>query len=320
MPFAMAAVGCAGLAVVGCSGSGEGTVPGAPGDAIGLTGAAASAPGAGGSVMGAGGSVVGTGSSAATGGLTASGGSTGVGGDTSSCTEEELAFSFFATSLEGIRMVSGSADGFGGDLGGLAGADSICQAIAVSSTPCAANRRWRAFLSTVDGPVHARDRIGEGPWYDRLGRVVALTKADLLNDRPVGADPAIINDLPNEFGVPNHDPDGAGEVDNHDFLTGTDDEGGLFDTDPVYTCSDWTSAVPSGSPRCGHTWPTSTGWGGRPGGGGGSMANWMSALNEAGCAPADTDTSLIESGAPDLSNPTVGSGGGYGGIYCFALN
>jgi hypothetical protein len=45
----------------------------------------------------------------------------------------------------------------------------------------------------------------------------------------------------------------------------------------------------------------------------------MSALNEAGCAPADTSTSLIESGAPNPNIPTVGSGGGYGGFYCFAL-
>jgi hypothetical protein len=29
--------------------------------------------------------------------------------------------------------------------------------------------------------------------------------------------------------------------------------------------------------------------------------------------------SLIEMGPPILSNPTVGSGGGYGGFYCFAL-
>jgi hypothetical protein len=42
----------------------------------------------------------------------------------------------------------------------------------------------------------------------------------------------------------------------------------------------------------------------------------MSALTEAGCAPG---ASLIEMGPPDASNPTVGSGGGYGGIYCFAL-
>jgi hypothetical protein len=46
------------------------------------------------------------------------------------------------------------------------------------------------------------------------------------------------------------------------------------------------------------------------------MANWMSALDEAGCAAG---ASLVEMGPPDSSNPTVGSGGGYGAIYCFAL-
>ena len=48
----------------------------------------------------------------------------------------------------------------------------------------------------------------------------------------------------------------------------------------------------------------------------GDMAHWISALDEAGCAAG---VSLIENGPPDESNPTVGSGGGYGGIYCFAL-
>jgi hypothetical protein len=62
----------------------------------------------------------------------------------------------------------------------------------------------------------------------------------------------------------------------------------------------------------GHSWPRSSG--GR-GGGTSSGANWMSALNEAGCAPG---ASLVETGGPNPNNPSVGSGGGYGGIYCFA--
>jgi hypothetical protein len=47
-----------------------------------------------------------------------------------------------------------------------------------------------------------------------------------------------------------------------------------------------------------------------------NLAHWISALDEAGCAPG---VNLVEMGPPDPSNPTVGSGGGYGGIYCFAL-
>lgn len=286
-----------------------------PAGAGGVSGSGGSAAAGGATGGDATGGAASGGDGSATGGA-ATGGSAGTGG-ASSCSEEENLFSFFVTSYEAVQRMSGSADGFGGDLGGLAGADALCQAIAEYSTPCAANRQWRAFLSTVGGPVHAKDRIGPGPWYDRLGRVLAMSLADLLNERPIGADPAIADDLPNEYGVPNQDPDGTGDVDNHDTLTGTNSEGTLFDTDPEYTCQDWTSSVGSdGTPRVGHTWGTAMGGGGFIGGGDGSMANWMSALNEAGCAPG---VNLIQDGGPDPDNPTVGSGGGYGGWYCFAL-
>jgi hypothetical protein len=49
---------------------------------------------------------------------------------------------------------------------------------------------------------------------------------------------------------------------------------------------------------------------------GGSGQNWMSVLDEAGCAAG---INLIQDGPPKVSIPTVGSGGGYGAIYCFAL-
>jgi hypothetical protein len=221
-----------------------------------------------------------------------------------------------------LQRVSKSVNGFGGDLrygeaDGLSGADKICREIAETAVPGAGAKVWRAFLSVTKGPdgkpVNAIDRVGEGPWYDRQGRLVAQNKADLNQQRPKGADPAIINDLPNEDGVPNHAPDGK-QVDNHDMLTGTGEAGQLFSTDWKYTCHDWTSSVGSdGTPRVGHSWPRSSG--GR-GGGMSSGANWMSALNEAGCAAG---ASLVEMGGPNPSNPTVGSGGGYGGFYCFAL-
>ncbi len=255
----------------------------------------------------------------------------GSGGSSTPTTEK---FSFFVTSLKAMRRLSGSEDGFGGDLtfgetgdgAGLKGADKICKTIAETSMPNN-GKTWRAFLSVTRGEngsaVNAIDRIGEGPWYDRTGRLLAMTKAALINERPEGADPAIINDFPNEDGVPNHAPDvGAGEVDNHDFLTGTDEQGKLFNTNASYTCKDWTSSVgEDGKPRCGHSWPRAGGGGpggGGPGGGGfGSGAHWMSSLNEAGCAPG---AFIIEMGPPGANGTkSVGDGGGYGGIYCFAL-
>ena len=185
--------------------------------------------------------------------------------------------------------------------------------------PGAGKKEWRAFLSAVAGEdgnqVDAKDRIGDGPWYDRLGRLLANNKADILQERPHGADPAIKNDFPNDEGVPNHAPDpGQGEVDNHDMLTGTNENGQLYSS--TATCKDWTSAkgdlATEGKPRVGHSWPRFGG----PGGGDGSMANWMSSLNESGCAPG---VNLIEMGGPLPGSVTVGSGGGYGGFYCFAL-
>jgi hypothetical protein len=199
-------------------------------------------------------------------------------------------------------------------------------------------KTWRAFLSaTADEngkQVNAIDRIGSGPWYDRLGRLFANNLDELYYDRPQNADAAIKNDFPNETGVPNQNPDKTGNVDNHDMITGSNNQGQLYGA--TATCSDWTSSsTNSGRPRCGHSWPTSanqcsttstkgtaTGSGGSggggPGGGGGgmgAMCNWMSALDEAGCAPG---VNLVQNGGPG-NDGTIGSGGGYGGWYCFAL-
>jgi len=49
--------------------------------------------------------------------------------------------------------------------------------------------------------VNAIDRIGSGPWHDRLGRLFANNNAELLNTRPINANTTIINDIPNEDGV-----------------------------------------------------------------------------------------------------------------------
>jgi hypothetical protein len=203
------------------------------------------------------------------------------------------------TSLEAIRAQSGNVNGFGGKLGGLTGADEICRSIAESSLTCAGQKTWRAFLST--STVNAIERVGAGPWYDRMGRVVALTVADLKKTRPGNADSAIANDLPNEFGVPNHNPDGTGQVDNHDTLTGSNSNGELYSANA--TCSDWTSTTGSG-PRVGHSWP------------GGPSQSWLNAMNAPGCAPGVNLSSSM--GCTGGSSSGVGCDGGYGGFYCFA--
>lgn len=231
--------------------------------------------------------------------------------------EELELFSFFVTSLEAVRRLSGSQDGFGGDLrygeaDGLSGADKICTEIAEYSMPGAAQKGWRAFLSATQGgpdggPVNAIDRVGEGPWYDRLGRIVAMNKNDLVQEWPAGADPVIMYDLPNEYGVPNHNPDGTGLVDNHITLTGTGPGGVLYSPDWVFTCHDWTSSVATdGTPHIGFSWR-----------GGASMMpgnGWYTgAYNESGCAPLVNQTDV------NFAGQGVGSSGGYGGFYCLAL-
>jgi hypothetical protein len=233
-------------------------------------------------------------------------------------------FSFFVTSLQAMQELSGNPDGFGGDLrfgetgagAGLRGADKICSMVAERSMVGAGAKPWRAFLSATSAgpngePVDAIDRVGTGPWYDRRGRLIALTADDLIaEDRPRGADPAIINDLPNEYGIPHHSDGAPGCVgtscpDNHDVLTGTGRDGRLFLPDAQYTCDDWTSSAMSGRPWCGHSWPRA-----------GSGINWMSAIAEGGCAPG---INLMEQGGPIPGIFNVGTGGGYGAIYCFSL-
>ena len=229
-------------------------------------------------------------------------------------------FSFFVTSQAAMKRLSGSELGFGGDLrfgkpNGLAGADEICRQIAEHSLQGSGAKGWRAFLSVTQDAsgkaVHARDRIGAGPWYDRNGRIVAANLSDLVQRRPIGADPMIADDLPNEDGVPNRAPMGT-QVENHRVLTGTGADGRLYNYSASSTCRDWTSAVGAdGRPRVGHSW-VRVSTGGVPAG---STSHWISAIDEAGCAPGGSSGF----GGTDPGSPTVGSGGGYGGIYCFAL-
>jgi hypothetical protein len=231
-------------------------------------------------------------------------------------------FSFFVTSLKALQELSGSQNGFGGDFrfgktsqgAGLLGADSICQCIAEKSMPGSKVKQWRAFLSvTKDASgqqVNAIDRIGQGPWYDRLGRVLSPDLKGLLATRP-NADAAIKNDLPNENGIPNHrpDPNTNTQEDNHHMVTGSNTSGQLNNTSSASTCEDWTSTASSGRPHCGFAWPR----GGMAMTSGGSASHWISGLDAPGCAASVHITT-------DNSGSGIGGGGGYGGFYCFALN
>jgi hypothetical protein len=217
-------------------------------------------------------------------------------------------FSFFYTSLDAMRRLSGSQDGFGGDLRfgqatGLDGADAICQAIATDAG--SDTKTWRAFLSATSGPedrpVDAIDRIGDGPWFDRKGRLVAEDVTGLVADRPIG-DPATVNDLPDETGEPTSTRGTTADV-----LTGSN-KLGLLHQDAAgmakNTCNDWTDAtLQDVFVMSGHAWLS------------GGVENWIAAHAQRSCVPG---VNLDSTGVTDGSS--IGAGGGWGGIYCFALS
>jgi hypothetical protein len=132
----------------------------------------------------------------------------------------------------------------GANLGGLAGADRHCQALAAAAG--AGGRTWRAYLSAgPDGKraaVDARDRIGAGPWVNARGALVARD-VDELHGGLVRLDRHTALD---ERGAPV-----PGEE--HDVLTGSDADGRLaFTKDGLpATCGDWTRGG-DGAARIGH--------------------------------------------------------------------
>lgn len=237
---------------------------------------------------------------------------------------EKNTFSFFVLSMKTLQTLARNDSGFGGDFrygetgpgAGLRGADKICAAAAELSMKGSAVKGWRAFLSvTADAygkPVNAIDRVGQGPWYDRMGRVLAKARDSLKAVRPIGADPAIALDLPNEWGIPNHRPDPAkAQEDNHHMITGSNSSGNLAGA--TATCKDWTTssgASENGKPAHGYAWPR----GGRVTNSG---SNWMATGSAPGCGKG---IEIVETGPGSPNATFIGSGGGYGGFYCFALN
>ncbi len=184
-------------------------------------------------------------------------------------------------------FVTSTGSGKGGDLGGLAGADAHCQALATAVG--AGKLQWRAYLSTeVDGKrgVSARDRIGKGPWYNAKSVLIAenLTELHLYN-KTILKETAL-----NEKGEL---VNGRGDKPNqHDILTGSMDDGtAYFPDDKDHTCNNWTSSD-AGSAQVGHH--------DRHGGG---NLSWTSAHGSRGCSMSGLSKT-----------------GGSGLFYCFAAD
>jgi hypothetical protein len=196
--------------------------------------------------------------------------------------------SFFITSV-GL--------GKGGDLGGLAGADAHCQALATAAGRGSAT--WRAYLST-QGPnaVNARDRIGNGPWNGPGGQQVARNLShlhgDTLEEARMGNGLNALHAMSEKGQVLQGRIGGtpANPV-VHDILTGTMPDGRAYTDGVDHTCSNWTSSAEGvGGAQVGHHDRA-----------GFDNNSWNSTHGARGC-----------------SQVNVSRGGGAGLFYCFAVN
>ncbi len=187
--------------------------------------------------------------------------------------------SFFITS-------AGSGDG--ANLGGLAGADKICQTLGAAAGQ--GNRTWRAYLSQAAAgnlpPVNARSRIGTGPWFNAKGQLIAANVEDLHADRNNIRKPTATDENGNLV-------NGVGDTPNqHDMLTGSNSHGraplGAANT---VTCGNWTLNA-EGRAVLGHHDRL-----------GGANASWNAVHISSGCSQQN----LVQTGGAGL-------------FYCFAAN
>jgi hypothetical protein len=150
---------------------------------------------------------------------------------------QQSAMSFFVTSV-GL--------GKGGDLGGLEGADRHCQSLAAAVG--AGSKTWHAYLSTQGpGGTNAKDRIGNGPWFNAKGLKIAASVAELHSDK---------NNINKQTAVDERGMVVKGRVDTpnqHDMLTGTQPDGTSVPGPDDATCHNWTSSADGqGSAVVGH--------------------------------------------------------------------
>ncbi len=181
-------------------------------------------------------------------------------------------------------FVTSANPGDGAALGGLEGADAYCEYLAGQAG--VGGLTWRAYLSTTgEGGENARDRIGDGPWYNFEGTMVAR---DLEHLHSNGVNLTKTTILTEKGEVLN----GRGDSPNmHDVLTGSTMDGRASDAEGDTTCSNWTSTG-EGSALVGHHDRI---------GGGPNPTSWNSAHGSRGCS---------------LEN--LRGTGGDGRFYCFA--
>lgn len=145
-------------------------------------------------------------------------------------------------------FVTSAGSGKGADLGGLAGADAICQRLAEAAG--AGGKTWRAYLSTQAtggaAAVNARDRIGAGPWQNAKGVIIATNLADLHGTATNLTKQTALN----EKGQP---VNGRGDTPNqHDILTGSQADGTAFGPGEDRTCGNYTQSGAEGVVMVGH--------------------------------------------------------------------
>jgi hypothetical protein len=184
-------------------------------------------------------------------------------------------------------FVTSSNPGNGGNLGGLAGADAYCQSLAEDAG--AGDKTWHAYLST--STTDARDRIGNGPWYNVNGAKIADNVANLHSD---GNNLTAATALTEEGDAPNYlagnPPTPVAQPLEHDILTGTNDDGTANDM----TCNNWTDGSDASQAMLGHA----DRMGREPG-----LNSWNAIHPSQGCGMAQLA-------------PT----GGAGLFYCFAID
>ena len=198
----------------------------------------------------------------------------------SSSAQSGSTMSFFVTSQTSTT----------GNLGGLGGADALCQRLATAAG--VGSKTWRAYLSVErdasnnNQRTDARSRIGNGPWTNAAGVVIARDVAELHARR---GDAAVFVDERGQR-INGQWAGSPGPVE-HDIMTGSNSDGTLM---AGFTCNDWTSDQASAVGQVGHS--DGLGPNGDPTG---NLGSWNSSHSNQNCANT----------APR---------GGAGRIYCFA--